>query len=81
MAKWILEHTEFNVVLWSHPSIKAQVLTDFLIECTIPNEEPIKANPRWRNLLRANRCYMFMTLPMPMARARLILVNLEGGII
>lgn len=38
MAKWVLELTEFDLVFWPQPSIKAQVLVYFIVECTISNE-------------------------------------------
>lgn len=39
MAKWTLELIEFDLIFRPQPSIKAQVLVDFVVECTIPDEE------------------------------------------
>lgn len=39
MAKWVLELFEFDLVFHPRPSIKAQVLVDFVMECTIPEEK------------------------------------------
>lgn len=38
IAKWALELSKFDVSFRSRPSIKAQVLRDFVLECTIPEE-------------------------------------------
>ncbi|XP_073112241.1 uncharacterized protein [Elaeis guineensis] len=35
LAKWVIELTEFEVRLQSRPSIKVQILADFIVECTI----------------------------------------------
>ena len=40
MAKWALELFEFDLIFCPRPSIKAQVLVDFMTECTIPHEQP-----------------------------------------
>lgn len=39
MAKWTLELFEFDLTFHPKPSIMAQVLTDFITECTIPEGE------------------------------------------
>ena len=39
IAKWALQLFEFDIKFHSGPSIKAQVLVDFILKCTIPNEE------------------------------------------
>ena len=41
--KWSLELTELDVQYYPRPSIKAQVLVDFILECTIPNREGSRA--------------------------------------
>ena len=43
VAKWALQLFEFNIKFHLRPSIKAQVLTDFIFECTILHEEGSKA--------------------------------------
>lgn len=44
IAKWTLELTKFGIMFQLHPSIKAQVLVDFVMECTILEEEPMEAD-------------------------------------
>ena len=36
-AKWIIELTKFDISFQPRPSIKAQILVDFVVECTITN--------------------------------------------
>ena len=38
MAKWVIELTEFDINYRPRPAVKAQILTDFIVECTIPEE-------------------------------------------
>ena len=38
LARWVLELTEFEVEFRPRPSIKAQILTDFIMECIILEE-------------------------------------------
>lgn len=38
IAKWAIEFSMFDIKYQSRLSIKALVLADFLVECTIPNE-------------------------------------------
>ena len=37
IAKWAIELTEFDINFQPRLSIKAQILADFVIECTIPD--------------------------------------------
>ncbi|XP_073112239.1 uncharacterized protein [Elaeis guineensis] len=43
IAKWALELWELDMQYYPRPSIKAQVLADFIMECTIPNGQSSKA--------------------------------------
>ncbi|XP_073108374.1 uncharacterized protein [Elaeis guineensis] len=43
VAKWALQLFEFDIKFHPRPSIKAQVLMDFVLKCTIPDEEKLKA--------------------------------------
>lgn len=45
MAKWELELFGFNLAFCPRPSIKVQVLVDFVTECTIPEEELEEGDP------------------------------------
>ena len=38
IAKWAIELTEFDINYQPRPTVKAQILTDFIVECTIPKE-------------------------------------------
>ena len=38
IAKWAIELTELDINYRPRPSIKAQILVDFVVECTIPIE-------------------------------------------
>ena len=38
MAKWAIELTEFDINYRPKPAVKAQILADFIVECTIPEE-------------------------------------------
>ena len=38
MAKWAIELTEFDINYQSRPTVKAQILADFIVECTISEE-------------------------------------------
>ena len=38
MAKWTIELTEFDINYRLRPAVKAQILADFIVECTIPEE-------------------------------------------
>ena len=38
MAKWAIELTEFDINYRPRPAVKAQILIDFVVECTIPEE-------------------------------------------
>ena len=40
MIKWIVELSEFNLFYISRFSMKTQILTDFIVECTISNDNP-----------------------------------------
>src|SRR5215471_14034793 len=37
IAKWAIKLSEFDLQYRSRPSMKAQVLADFVVECTIPD--------------------------------------------
>lgn len=39
MVKWEIELREMDISYLSQSVMKAQVLADFLVECTIPEEE------------------------------------------
>ena len=39
LNKWIIELEEFDIKYLMRPSIKAQALADFILECTILDEE------------------------------------------
>lgn len=39
LAKWVVELREFDIEYKSRPSMKAQVLTDFIVKCMILNKE------------------------------------------
>lgn len=39
LVSWSIELGEFDIIYEPRPAIKAQVLADFLIECTLPDEE------------------------------------------
>ena len=41
MVKWAIELSKFDIQFWPRQSIKAQVLDDFLVECTITEDESI----------------------------------------
>ena len=38
MAKWAIELTEFDIDYRPRSAIKTQILADFVVECTIPEE-------------------------------------------
>ena len=38
MAKWAIELTEFDINYRPRPAVKVQILADFIVECTIPEE-------------------------------------------
>lgn len=38
VAKWTIKLFEFDIKFQPRPLIKAHILVDFLVECTIPNE-------------------------------------------
>lgn len=38
MIKWAIELSEFDINHQSQPTIKVQVLANFIVECTIPEE-------------------------------------------
>ena len=38
MAKWAIELTEFDINYRPRPTVKAQILADFIVECTISEE-------------------------------------------
>lgn len=38
MAKWAVELSEHDIQYQPRPAVKAQVLADFLLECTIPED-------------------------------------------
>ena len=38
IAKWAIELTEFDINYQPRPTVKAQILTDFIVECTISKE-------------------------------------------
>ena len=38
LGRWVIKLTEFNIKFQPHPSIKTQILTDFVIECTLFDE-------------------------------------------
>lgn len=40
MVKWVIELSEFDLSYHPRSAMKVQVLADFLIECTIPDEVP-----------------------------------------
>ena len=51
IAKWIIELIEFDINYRPRPSIKAQILADFMLECTIPvkverDQHQSEAEPR-----------------------------------
>lgn len=43
IAKWALELSEFHIGFYLKPSIKAQVLANFVLECTILGEDKMQA--------------------------------------
>lgn len=43
LAKWLIKLDEFNLEFQSWHAIKVQLLTDFILECTIPKENQPKA--------------------------------------
>ena len=44
IIKWTIELTKFNINFQRQPSIKAQILIDFIVECTILNETKLEQN-------------------------------------
>ena len=42
IAKWAVELTEFDINYRPRPTIKAQILADFIVECTIPEEAELE---------------------------------------
>ena len=40
MAKWIIKLSKFDIEYRSWPSMKAQILTNFITECTALNDKP-----------------------------------------
>ena len=45
IAKWAIELIEFDIKFRPHPSIKAQILADSILEYTILKESPKKGKP------------------------------------
>ena len=49
MAKWTIKLDEFDIQYRPCPSMKAQVLADFVAKCTIPDNKPEdKANDKMK---------------------------------
>ena len=44
IAKWAIELTEFDINYRPRPSIKAQILADFVLECTAPVEAELESS-------------------------------------
>ena len=44
MAKRAIDLQEFNINFLPQPTMKAQILVDFLVECTVPKELPSTAS-------------------------------------
>lgn len=42
MAKWAFDLFKFDLMFWPRPSIKVQVLVDFVVECTISEKELVE---------------------------------------
>ena len=40
MTKWIVKLDKFDIQYHPHPSMKAQVLANFIVKYTIPNNKP-----------------------------------------
>ncbi|XP_077232629.1 uncharacterized protein LOC143869981 [Tasmannia lanceolata] len=40
LVKWAVELSEFDIKYLPRPAIKAQVLADFITECTVPDSDP-----------------------------------------
>ena len=38
IVKWVVELTKFDINYQPRPAVKAQILADFIVECTIPEE-------------------------------------------
>lgn len=45
MMKWVVELSEYDIVLEKKGAIKSQVLTDFMVELTQPPSEDILSSP------------------------------------
>ena len=39
MAKWVIKLNEFDIQYYLRPSMKAQVLADFVVECTVSDDK------------------------------------------
>ena len=50
MAKWVVELTEFDISYVPRPSMKAQVLADFVIECTPIDDVQVEGQPQEETL-------------------------------
>ena len=48
IAKWALELSELDIHYRPRPSIKIQILADFILECTIHEGKPSEENPMSR---------------------------------
>ena len=41
LIKWTVELSKFDIQYKPRPTIKSQALTDFIAECTVPDEAPV----------------------------------------
>ena len=46
IAKWAVELGEFDLEYRPRPAIKAQILADFIVECTLPDDPRVATRIR-----------------------------------
>ena len=54
MVKWIMKLNEFDIQYHPYSSMKAQVLTDFVTECTILDNNPEEESNKQVETFEAN---------------------------
>ena len=46
IAKWTIKLSEFDIHYRPQTTVKDQILADFVVECSIPNDGSIPASPK-----------------------------------
>lgn len=89
VAKWVVKIFELNIKFQPWSSIKVQILTNFLVECTIPDKpteadeaKPLEqASSPIKNPINAYKVYMDGSSSPIGSGARLVFVGPEGVVV